>query len=147
MLTICDLETIYTYRRFGGTRGKKLRSQTTSRLILKEGNRRNHCRENVRSGVTGCMSGQLFEYLQGRNKMRAVVSRGGSTVTSAQVNGDRWHIHQLNMQSSLHLATTCNWLHIHKGSLFKKSVIREASTVSCVAGPPLLHILQSAAFH
>ena len=82
--------------------------QIIRRHIPKESYGRIHCRENLRSDVTGCLSGQLLEYLQGRSKMRAVVSRGGSTVTSAQVNGDRWHRHQLNMQSSLRLTTPCN---------------------------------------
>jgi len=53
--------------------------KTTRRHIPKESYDRIHCRENSRSDVTGCLSGQLLEYLQERSKMRAMVSRGGST--------------------------------------------------------------------
>jgi hypothetical protein len=38
------------------------------------------------------------------------------------------------MQCSSHLATPCPWFHVHKGYIFTKSVIRNASAVSSPLG-------------
>jgi hypothetical protein len=138
MLTVCNLETINTYRRFGRICGINLMLQTTRRHTLKESYGRVHCRENLRSDVTGCLCGQLLNYLQGRSKMSAVVSRGGSTVTSAQVNGDRWHRHQLNMQSSLHLATPYNCFHIHTQRIFVQKNLSSVKPAQCLPSLDLL---------
>ena len=116
-------------RRFGGTCGIKLRLPITRRHTPKESNRHGHRYENVSSDTTGCLSGQMFEYVQGWSKMRAEVSRGGSTVTSAQVNADRcagtsWTCSPAVWRNS---ASPSPWFNTRKGSLCRKFAIRKAS--------------------
>jgi hypothetical protein len=154
MLTICDLETTDTYGSFGGSCGINLRLHNTRRHIPKESNRI-HNPENLRSEVAGFLGGQLLEYLQGRSKVRAAVSRGGSTMTSDIRPGKRRQVAQTPAEHAVQLTyrhSTCNWFHTHthththKGSLFKKYVIRKARTVPFVAEHSLPQILQSAVF-